>query len=241
MGEFTNYDRRASTRDGLCYLQPTAAFADFHSDPCLLQHPGRKSILLAGDSHAAALYPGLAEVFKEDDILQANVSSCRPALLEPAGSARICGDLNSFLFGSYLPTHHVDALLLAAKWSESDFGSLTQTIQFAHDHGIHVILVGPGIEFDQGLPRILAVTLRSGDVQQAATHRERGPEILDAEMASLAATQWRVPYISIYQYLCTPACPLYAAPDVPLLFDSHHFTAAGATLMARAMFAHRLP
>jgi hypothetical protein len=37
-------------------------------------------------------------------------------------------------------------------------------------------------------------------------------------------------------------CPLYAAPEVPLLFDSHHFTAAGAALMAKAMLVrHQLP
>lgn len=84
---------------------------------------------------------------------------------------------------------------LQAKWSISDFGALTETIEFAHAHGIFVILVGPDIEFNQGLPRL-------------------------------------------YQDLCAPACLLYAAPDVPLHFDSHHFTAAGATLLARAISVH---
>jgi peptidoglycan/LPS O-acetylase OafA/YrhL len=242
VGAYTNYDRGPSTRDGVCYVQPTAAFADFHSDPCLVQHRGRKAILLAGDSHAAALYPGLAQVFQDDDILQANVSSCRASTIEPADSAKICVDLNSFLFGSYLTAHHVDTLLLAARWSMGDFGALRQTIQFAHDHGIQVVVVGPSIEFDQGLPRILAVALRNGDVEQAAAHRDLGPEQLDAVMAKLAVSEWRVPYISIYQDLCTPVCPLYAAPEVPLLFDSHHFTAAGAALMAKAMLVrHQLP
>ena len=151
-------------------------------------------------------------------------------------------DLNSFLFGSYLTAHHVDALLLAARWSMSDFGALSQTIQFARDHGIEVIVVGPSIEFDQGLPRLLAVALRNGDVEQAAAHRDLGPEQLDAVMAKLAVSEWRVPYISIYQDLCTPVCPMYAAPEVPLLFDSNHFTAAGAALMAKAMLVrHQLP
>ena len=238
VGEYTNYDRRPSTRDGLCYLQPTAVFTDFHADPCLLRHDGHKSILLVGDSHAAALYPGLRQVFPDDDILQANVSSCRPSTSEPTDSARVCVDLNSFLFASYLPTHHIDTLLLAAKWSISDFGALAETIEYAHAHGISLVLVGPGIEFDQGLPRLLAVALRNGDLEQAATHRVLDPEHLDALMATQALTQWRVPYISIYRDLCTPACPLYAAPDVPLLFDSHHFTAAGATLLANAIFVH---
>lgn len=242
VGAYTNYDRGPSTRDGICYLQPTAVFADFRADPCLLQHRGRKSILLAGDSHAAALYPGLAEVFKNDDILQANVSSCRASTVEPADSAKICVDLNSFLFGSYLTAHHVDVLLLSGRWTTNDFGALTRTIQFAREHGISVVLVGPGIEFDQGLPRLLAVALRDGDVEEAAAHRDLGPERLDAMMAKLAVSDWRVPYISIYQDLCTPVCPMYAAPEVPLLFDSNHFTAAGAALMAKSMLVrHQLP
>jgi peptidoglycan/LPS O-acetylase OafA/YrhL len=242
VGAYTKYDRGPSTRDGICYLQPTAVFADFHSDPCLVQHSGRRSVLLAGDSHAAALYPGLVQVFQDDDILQANVSSCRASTVEPTDSDKICVDLNSFLFGSYLTAHHVDILLLAARWSMSDFGALSQTIQFARDHGIQVIVVGPSIEFDQGLPRILAVALRKGDVEQAAAHRDPGPERLDAMMAKLAVSEWRVRYVSIYQDLCTPVCPLYAAPEVPLLFDSNHFTAAGAALMAKAMLVrHQLP
>ena len=224
VGEFTNYDRGPSTRDGLCYLQPTAAFADFHADPCLLQHRDRKSILLVGDSHAAALYPGLRQVFPNDDILQANVSSCRPSTSEPADSPRICIDLNSFLFASYLPTHHIDTLLLAAKWSISDFGALTETIEFAHAHGIFVILIGPGIEFDQGLPRLLAVALRNGNIEQAASHRVLDPEHLDALMATRALTQWRVPYISIYRDLCTPRVPTLCSSRgaAPLRLTSLH-------------------
>ena len=35
VGAYTNYDRGPSTRDGICYMQPTAEFADFRSDPCL--------------------------------------------------------------------------------------------------------------------------------------------------------------------------------------------------------------
>jgi peptidoglycan/LPS O-acetylase OafA/YrhL len=232
---FATYDRAPSTRDGLCYLQPTAAFTDFHPDPCLLQRPGRKSILLAGDSHAAALFPGLARVFPDRDILQANVSSCRAAPVEPPHSAAICSRLNAFLFDDFLPTHHVDTLLLAAKWSPSDFDSLAHTIQFAQSRGIAVVLIGPGIEYDNAMPRILAIALRNGDLQQAARHRDLAPQRLDAVMATLAATVWHVPYISIYRDLCTPACPLYAVVDVPLLFDSHHFTEQGAILLAQAI------
>jgi hypothetical protein len=34
-------------------------------------------------------------------------------------------------------------------------------------------------------------------------------------------------------------CPLYAAPGVPLLFDSNHFTAEGSVLLARRMVANK--
>ena len=52
-----------------------------------------------------------------------------------------------------------------------------------------------------------------------------------------------------FEILCTPQvqlelkaqgvsaskCPVYAAPGVPLLFDTYHFTARGSELYARAL------
>jgi hypothetical protein len=61
-------------------------------------------------------------------------------------------------------------------------------------------------------------------------------------MGELAATRWHVPYLSIYRDLCEPECPIYAAENVPLLFDDNHFTVPASVLfVARVRQAGQIP
>jgi hypothetical protein len=236
---YAAYDRSESTREGVCFLDGHNKSSDLRQDICLTQHPGKKSILLMGDSHAAQLFAGLAAVFPDRDILQADVAGCRPFLVEPRGVRPDCREWNSFVFNNYLLSHHVDTLVLGGQWVPGDLDRLTQTIEFVRAHGVSVVLVGPAIEYDQALPRMLAIAIRSGHLDQIEKHRSLDTQQLDETMADLANTRWHIPYVSIYQDLCTPMCPLYAAPGVPLLFDSNHFTAEGSVLLARRMVANK--
>ena len=65
-------------------------------------------------------------------------------------------------------------------------------------------------------------------------------------LAAKIRKQWGLPYISAFEDLChaqvemeaksqpetSNGCPLYAAPGVPILFDTDHFTPAGSLLYA---------
>jgi peptidoglycan/LPS O-acetylase OafA/YrhL len=236
---YADYDRTASTREGVCFLDGHTRVKDFRKDVCLAQHPGKNSVLLLGDSHAAQLLAGLVSVFPDRDILQANVAGCRPLVVEPRDAPAECLELNSFIFNQYLQNHHIDTVILAGQWAPSDMDPLAQTIDFIQARGISVIVVGPAVEYDEGLPRMLAIAIRNGDPDQVAQHRAVEPQRLDKTMANLAETRWHIPYISIYQNLCTPACPLYAAPGVPILFDSNHFTTEGSVFFAKTMVANK--
>jgi peptidoglycan/LPS O-acetylase OafA/YrhL len=236
---YANYDRTASTREGVCFLDGHTKTQDFRKDVCLTQHPGKTSFLLLGDSHAAQLLAGLVSVFPDRDILQANVAGCRPLIVEPRDVPAECSDLNYFIFNTYLQSHHIDTVILAGRWELSDMDPLTKTIDFIHTRGIFVVVVGPAIEYDQGLPRMLAIAIRNGEPNQPVQHRATEPQRLDTTMANLAETRWHVPYISIYQNLCKPTCPLYAAPGVPILFDTSHFTAEGSVLLVKTMVANK--
>ena len=236
---YADYDRTASTREGVCFLDGHSKYQDFRGNVCLTQHPGKNSILLLGDSHAAQLLPGLVSVFPDRDILQANVAGCRPLVVEPRGVPAECADLNSFIFTHYLQSHHIETVILAGQWASSDMDPLKQTIDFILARGISVIVVGPTIEYDQGLPRMLAIAIRNGDTSQVVQHRSAEPQALDKTMANLASDLWHVRYVSIYQDLCKPTCPLYAAPGVPILFDSNHFTPEGSALLVKAMVANK--
>jgi peptidoglycan/LPS O-acetylase OafA/YrhL len=235
VASYVDYDRTNETREGVCFLDGHDKIGDFRQNPCLTQHSGRKSILLLGDSHAAQLLPGLVAVFPEREILQADVAGCRPLLVEPRHAQSECPELNSLIFNTYLQDHHVDKVILAGEWTSLDLDALTQTIDYLRQRHISTVLVGPAIEYDQGLPRLLAIGLRDRNLDEILAHRSPEPQQLDRVMAGLADTRWHIPYISIYQNLCTPDCPFFAAPGAPLLFDSNHFTAAGSILFVRTI------
>jgi peptidoglycan/LPS O-acetylase OafA/YrhL len=235
VGAFMDYYRPAQYREGTCFIGPASSFSDFRKDICLPSHPGRRSILLAGDSHAAALWPGFSSVFIGDDIQQANVSGCRPLVGDATSESPDCQRLLSFLFDDYLLHNHVDVLVLAGRWRESDIEPLARTVAFAHSHNIFVVVVGPNIEYELPLPRMLAVAMRDGNLQKIDQHRISFPQQLDTTMASEARVIWHVPYISIYKDLCNTECPYFAAPGVPLVFDNHHFTVDGSVLLAKAI------
>ncbi|HXZ09119.1 MAG TPA: acyltransferase family protein, partial [Paraburkholderia sp.] len=77
---FSNYDAGQAMRVGQCFLIPSDHHARFNSDVCLKAQPGKKNVLLLGDSHAADLMAGFAEVRRDVNYLQANATGCMPVL-----------------------------------------------------------------------------------------------------------------------------------------------------------------
>ncbi len=200
---------------------------------CLAEVPGEKKILLIGDSHAAALWPGLNHELKGVNVMQATASGCTPTVSAHPRATQECRAMTGFIFGHYLPSHAVDAVLLAAHWQSDDMDRLSETIVWLRQRQIHAILLGPIVQYDSPLPRLLAVSIGKGDPEYPGTHRARYVEPLDRRMAQLARDVWRVPYISMYDLLCVDErCTEYAAPGIPLQYDYGHLTSAGSILVA---------
>jgi len=221
-----------------CFLGPENTFKDFSKDLCLAPDNGKPSILFVGDSHAGMLRAGLETVFPDHELMQATASDCAPLIESPRQQSENCKNLLNFLFNDYLLHRRVGTLLLEARWRPTDLDALGTTIQYAQAHDINVVLMGPSIEYDKPEARTLILALRDGRPEEIREHRVIAPQILDFEMSQLASTRWHVPYISIYDDLCQPDCPIYAADSVPLLFDRNHLQADGAILLAKYIRAH---
>ena len=252
LNPYTHYSSDNLWRHNVCFFTPDTNFSDLNISTCLHEDNARRQFLLIGDSHAADLYPGLSKVFPELNISQANATFCPPLVTEPVlrpEFASNCDKLSQFIFGDYLLHHRVDTVLLSAFWEESQFAELGRTISWIRQHGMRVVVFGPSIEFAMPLPRILIASLRDHAPGRVEKYEKVEPRQLDITMARLARDQWKVPYVSVFETLCTSrtelgrkgqgnrasSCPVYAAPGVPLLFDTNHFTAEGAELYARAM------
>jgi peptidoglycan/LPS O-acetylase OafA/YrhL len=234
-------------RVGACFVGPDAAYKQFRPDECLAQHGDRPAILLAGDSHAAQLRAGFLAAYPEDDILQATAfgsktEHCVPVLQSTDAGLPGCAAFYRFLFRDFLLKHPVRALVLGQRWTDQDLEPLGSTIAYLQGHGVAVVVVGPSIEFDMPLPGLIIRSLKAKRANTIAAHRRLGPEDLDRRMGELAATRWHVPYLSIYRDLCEPECPIYAAENVPLLFDDNHFTVPASVLfVARVRQAGQIP
>ncbi len=250
--KYTHYQWGKEWRQNECFFAPGTDFSELKPSVCLPDEPARKQFLLIGDSHAADLYPGLSTVFPDVNILQANATYCPPLVTEPALRPEFkpnCTKLSHYIYGDYLLHHHVDTVLLSAFWEEPQLPELGRTVAWIQQHGMKVVVFGPSLEYTLPLPRVLIAALRDRKPGQIAIREQTGARQLDAEMAQMARHVWKVPYISVFETLCTPhsesllkveaatqhTCPVYAGPGIPILFDTNHFTSEGSILYAKAV------
>jgi peptidoglycan/LPS O-acetylase OafA/YrhL len=224
------------TRAGNCFFHSYQHFQDFDPNQCLHQVEGKNNILLLGDSYSAMLWSALSTSLPEANILQASTGNCLP-LVHPTGSPD-CIKLMDYIFQSYLPTHPVQGVLLAARWEANDMGGLMDTIQWAKDHKVPVILVGPVQEYDAPLPRLLAYAKTLNKPELPGQHRSSEDRELDARLGNLALNVWHVPYISLYNAICVNNnCIEYsdAAHKTPLMFDLGHLNGPGSLLIVQRL------
>jgi peptidoglycan/LPS O-acetylase OafA/YrhL len=223
----------AEYRVGTCFLTSKDTYKDFNPSICLRQDAHKHNDLLLGDSHAAQLWYGLSATFKDVSLMQATASGCKPTLDQSHSVETKCSRLMGHIFTDYLPRHHVDALIIAARWDASDIGPLQETLAWAHQREIGVVLFGPIVQYDSALPRLLALSIKSNDPSIPSLHRVAYYERLDAEMAHLAETVSGVRYVSYFKMLCRQSsCLEYADAGVPLQSDYGHLTDSGSLLVA---------
>jgi peptidoglycan/LPS O-acetylase OafA/YrhL len=220
----------ADVRAGTCFLY--SGFNDaalFRKDLCLNIRPGRRSFLVMGDSHAAHFVPALAALRPDLDILQATASGCE-AVRGGRGPKR-CTDLFAYVFDEFLPTHHVDTVILAGRWPRSTLPALLTTIQYLHPFVGRVVVLGPVVEYNRPFPQLLASSIAENDPGSTARHlvaAQRTTDLLfEKQLASTEAE-----YYSVYQATCPDGdCTLWASPGVPMQYDEHHLTLRGAELV----------
>ena len=229
---YLDYDPRQQFRAGTCMISSGWDFGDYRDDKCLTEVAGKKNYLLLGDSHAAHLWRGLVDALPLAHVMQATASGCRPLLHAAPENWGQCRLLIDHVFQDFLPSHPVDAVLMAAKWEEGDLPGLALTLDWAKKHGVKVVLFGPIVQYDAPVPRLLASALSSGDDVLSA-QRLSAVKRLDGEVKALAAAK-QVPYVSLWDVMCRQENCMALSPDGrPLQFDYGHVTTEGSILLAK--------
>lgn len=225
-------------RVGACHLQDVKE--DQQPPQCI--ESKKPLLLLWGDSHAAALYPGLKKLQETNNfgIAQLTQSGCPPIFDIPKLKFRAnCNDINRRIFGQ-LPELKPDVILLAAAWIHEDYPmddqdtiarllkTITQIKQAAPQ--AKIIVVGPGPRWLTPMPAIYRHALNFAHVLPPAyslEHRDLDLVRMDGEMNEKLTTAG-IEYLRPQQYLCNPSGCLtrYGEGFDSLAFiDREHITA----------------
>ncbi len=220
-------------RTGTCFITSEFSFERYSSNICLHEASDRQNYLLLGDSHSAMLWSALSSSLPDVNVMQATSWGCE-ASLDPV--MRDCRKMMHYIFEDYLPTHPVQKVFIAGRWTDKDIGPLTEVIAWARDHHLPVTVFGPMPEYDAPLPRLLAYSVAWNNPKLASEHRVANIGPLDEKMQNLALNTWHVPYVSLYREICgSQGCIEYAdaARTIPLMYDTDHLNFAGAETVVR--------
>jgi peptidoglycan/LPS O-acetylase OafA/YrhL len=229
----TSWSSMGETWRGSCFLGPEQDFRSFAS--CRDTLPGRPSILLWGDSHAAHLIPGMATVLgSEFNIIQRTASSCPPLIGYEKDSIPFCKVINNHDFDLLL-NRRPDKIILAGYWTyyEGWRDKLVSTIaQIKERQSAPLYLVGQVPWWKDKLPDMVYYAYRADQNHRVPTRLKPSyySEIvaLDQTMREMAG-QMNVAYISPTSILCNPNGCLTRVGEALTQMDWTHLTPQGST------------
>jgi peptidoglycan/LPS O-acetylase OafA/YrhL len=234
IASYLAYDPSETFRSGRCYLATNRQQLDVQT--CMQRDTKRPNYLLVGDSHAAHLWFGLSTAMPEVNLMQAAASACRPAVERVSLlDSRACPRLMNFVFNDFLANNGVDKVLLAASWKDEDIPVLSATLETLMSRGLDVVVLGPIVEYDSALPRLLADEILHGDPSIASTMRTPGIAERDRVLRRMVTAKGAT-YLSVYDSVCRDGrCDEFAEDDIPLQFDAGHLTAKGSLEVGRRL------
>lgn len=235
---FQAYPYEKHYRVGTCMLQPMQRFNEF-SDDCEIAN----SNLIWGDSHAAALYPGLQSTLQ---LTKFTASMCPPLMGFDAPRRVHCRAINDHVLNK-ISQHNYPLVLLHANWSfysptavvSGLMTTIEQVKQLSPDSKI--VIVGGVVNWGEtGLPAVLANQLRNGN--GFISHAHKIPvdtseiESTDQLILDMLLSHEDVLFISSLDKLCDEQMCIAAVKEdkrlTPLAWDYGHLTGAGSEFLA---------
>ena len=142
-----------------------------------------------------------------------------------------------FVFDDFLVNNKVDRILLAASWKDEDLPILSTTLETLKSRGLDVVVLGPIVEYDSALPRLLVDEILRDNPGLASTMRRAGIRERDLAMSRMVDRQGAT-YVSVYDAICRDGrCDEFVEGDVPMQFDAGHLTRQGLGRGGAAAFA----
>ncbi len=228
------YDPRNLDRPGNCMIAEGVLNSDFDPD-CLKRSATKRNYLLIGDSHAEHLWYGLNQSLPDVNVMEVTGAGCRPLVTPVATEWDECRHALDRVFKRPEDLADVDKLLIAARWAPGDETGVAQTLDWANQHGIDVVLFGPIVQYQRAVPRILAMSVYLGKPELLEQQRLASLAELDRRLERIA-TERGVTYVSLQRLMCErPACMAYDDNIEPLQYDYGHLTVRGSLIVANML------
>ncbi|MBW8687141.1 acyltransferase family protein [Chitinophaga rhizophila] len=228
-------EKGAMFRQDTCFIM-IGSGKKYNKEHCLCLSDTVKNVLLIGDSHAAQLWGALSDNLRHRGILlsQATGSSCVPVIRKNVPGH--CDDVINYVYKDYIAQHaaEIDGVIITANWvnevnnSQALMKDLQSTLQFLKEHHLNVMLIGQNETYTMSYPYIAAW---ESELERPLTRKFRTPQseqintFLKSSLPSL--------YVDVFNKDSVPAV---SPANVPYMFDEHHVTPYGATLLVNRVF-----
>lgn len=238
------YDFASNYRLGKCFLNGTSD--DHYADTCHSDSPDKPTVVIWGDSHAAAMYPGLLKQssLKEFNLTQYTTSGCPPAFDFDQENRKGCKSLNNFVLDK-LKTIKPNTIILAAYWllydgkheeGEKPWNYLSEekisnTISTLKSLGIdNIIVIGQMPTFSQSQTKVGYTSFMPNANNRTYSHYIFESNKSDNRMRKIAGKN-NVLFVSPIDTLCNNSgCLISTSLNkfIPLAWDYGHFTTDGS-------------
>ena len=248
-----DYDRardetETAYRADRCFLGRTQTFSELAAECVDPPRGPAQLIVLWGDSHAAALYPGL-KMLRDGSgsfrIAQFTASLCPPLLGESFRRRPNCRDFNDSVIRRLAQLRPGTVMLMAhwrnyaAKDSDEnplDFDALAQTVARLRAIGVgRIIVIGSLPEWSIAQPRVSLCLWRDTGAAVYRSNAYLDPALAGVDAAvQNAAVAAGATFLSPRRALCNATgCLLSSSPRAlsPLAWDTGHLTIPGSELL----------
>ncbi len=219
---------RSSTRNKLgdCFLSHKQKDISFYdTETCLSLSKDKPNYLILGDSHADHFWHGFHTNYPQINFLQATGSGCKPS--DKFDTSRFCKVLMKKIWKDFLPNQKLDGIIIFSRWKQKDLKVALEIVQDLKKHARRVVVLGPIVEYNQPLPRLLIFNMLEHHKGIIDRERRQGPKASDLMFAK-ALKKANVEYISIYKAICPKECTVAIDGKIPLQYDYGHVTAEGS-------------
>ena len=235
---FSNYKSQEVYRQGDCFLNFDQSYKDF-KDFCSSED-GEGSILVWGDSHAAAVSYGLRKEFEK--VSQYTAGGCPPILGVRIRLSPMCEEINDFV-SQEISRKMPDTILIHSNWllvnDNMEISKLANTIKYIKERSprSNVVILGGVPQYSPSLPvYMIARHARLLDGAEVLAPNFTKISQLDEQLKSISAEFGAIFFSSLNAFCDAGSCLVAVSHDgfpMPTAWDYGHLTSAGSVFLAR--------